>query len=117
MKVAPVDQLFSHKTPADSVISTKLQFPLLRYNALFTILPVKYISIKPSLFMSPNATPPPLKKFLYVYGLKSSVYLRVFLKFTPVISDDFFSNLETEFSQEKDPNKITIKIHDLIKQN
>ena len=28
-----------------------------------------------------------------------------------------FSNLEIEFSQEKDPNKITIKIHDLIKQN
>ena len=58
--VEPVDQIFEHETPADSVISSNFQFPLLRKSLLSTILPVKYISMSPSLFMSPKETPAPL---------------------------------------------------------
>src|SRR5439155_281807 len=46
--------------PADSVMSSNRMLPLFRYRRLETMLPAKKMSGRPSLSMSPTATPPPL---------------------------------------------------------
>ena len=62
--VTPVNHRLSPETPAVSEISSNFNPPLLRYNLLETIFPVKNRSINPSLFKSPAETPAPI----YIYA-------------------------------------------------